>query len=75
MQSIGQVMLSCLGVFIVLDVKYSNCKMTLIYANRRKPLNLNKLSPISLLLGVSLTSSYCQKIVVQMGQEPMEATL
>ena len=45
--------------------------MTIIYANERK-LDLNRLSPIDLLPGVSLAWSYCLKVVEQMEQEPME---
>ena len=52
-----------------------NFRMTLIYANGRKLLDLNRLSPIGLLLGVSLTWSCYQKVVEQMEQQPMVETL
>ena len=45
--------------------------MILIYANEKK-LDLNRFSPISLLLGASFTWSCCLKVVEQMEQEAME---
>ena len=45
----------------VKTVNSPNCRITLINANGRKLLGFNRLSPIGLLPGVSLTWSYCQK--------------
>ena len=38
----------------------SDCSYKLKYANASKLIDLNQLSPIGLLLGVSLAYSYCQ---------------
>ena len=54
---------------------FSNFRITLIYTHRRKLLDLNKYSPIGLLSGVILAWSFCQKVVKQMEEEPIEATL
>ena len=44
------------------SVNCYNCRIILIYANGRKRLDLNKLPPSGLLLGVSLAWSCCQKL-------------
>ena len=47
------------------DCEYgSNCSITLIYANKRKLFDLNRLSPTGPLPGVSLAWSCCQKFEI-----------
>ena len=48
---------------------YSNCRMTLIYSDGRELYNLNRLSPIGQLPRVSLTWSYCLKVMEYMEEE------
>ena len=45
-------------------MNWSNCRLALIYANGGKLVDISRLSPIGLLLGVSFTWSCCQEVEI-----------